>query len=881
MSLYPIQPSFAGGELSPSLWGRVDLNKYATGLRRLENFVVHPHGGVSRRPGMRFVAEAKGKCRLVAFQYNAEQNYILEFGNKYVRFFKDGQPVMKGAVPYEVVTPYAAAELNALKFTQSADVLFICHGGHAPMELARYADTNWKLSGFRFKNGPFRVRQEGQEKISIDVSGLSDSIEMTADTPLFVPGHAGCLWAITQQVPERQIRYSQPTALNAVNLTGTRMHEVYGTGTVVHKYRSGGDDYEELVSIKYYNSYLLLSSSSAAGIKIGTSVKVPGKINPWAPDGILGSVTDLVTAGDQVKVYLSPWQGLTCGANETPESSAVSVDFYIDNTADVWSKEILVYKSWRFETNGFWYGTLLLQRYDEDEQAWLTVKTYSSPHSARSAKNFADSGEFDEPTRLRVYSTSFTPFVPKDNEETDKGYVLLIANACTHRGLIKSTGYVNSKKMSAKVLRRLYSTSATRNWEEGAWSAASGWPQVCGFYQERMVFGATFAEPQTVWMSKTGDYYDFGTSSPVVDDDGVSLTLAARQVNAVKAFVTLSDLLLLTSGSEWKISAGAKTDAVTPTSVSVSAQGYRGISEIEPVVIGNTVLFVQGRGSRVRDLGYTFENDAYTGSNLTVMASHLFEGHKIVDLAYQQEPDSVCWVARDDGALLALTYLREHDVIAWGRHPTDGKVESVAVVPSPGGDVVHLCVLRRGKRCIETMTPASVTEAVEAFFVDSGVTVRGSNVTSVTGLERLNGCTVTIVADGSLRNPQVVANGRVTVSPAASVVHVGLPYVSKLETLDLNFARGDGAQLTRKVRLASATIRVENTRHLFAGTDEKHLREYVDRTNESYNSPTRLSTGDWRVTLDSRYDSGRLVVVAPGAMPASIVAIVPEADPGD
>lgn len=881
MSLYPIQPSFAGGELSPSLWGRVDLNKYATGLRRLENFIVRPHGGVSRRPGMRFVAEAKGACRLVAFQYNAEQNYVLEFGNKYVRFFKDGQPVLKGAVPYEVTTPYAAAELDSLKFTQSADVLFICSAAHCPMELARYADANWKLEGFRFKNGPFRVRQEGQEKISLGVSGISGDIEMTASAPLFVPGHAGCLWAITQQVPERRVRYSQLVALNAVTLTGTRMHEVYGTGTVVRKYRDDGDDYEELVPVKYYNSYLLLPSSSVAGIKIGVSAKIPGKINFWAPDGILGSVTDLVVVGDQVKVYLSPWQGLTCGANKTPEPSSVSVEFYIDNASEVWSKEITVYKSWRLETNGFWHGTLLLQRYDEDEQVWLTVKTYSSPHSARSAKNFADSGEFDEPTRLRIYSTSFTPFVPKDNEETDKGYVLLIANACTHRGLVKTTGYVDSKKMSAKVLRRLYSTSATRNWEEGAWSAASGWPQVCGFYQERMIFGATFAEPQTVWMSKTGDYYDFGTSSPVVDDDSVSLTLAARQVNAVKAFVTLSDLLLLTSGSEWKISAGAKTDAVTPTSVSVSAQGYRGISEIEPVVIGSTVLFVQGRGSRVRDLGYAFESDAYTGSDLTVMASHLFEGHKIVDLAYQQEPDSVCWLVRDDGLLLSLTYLREHDVFAWARHPTDGKVESVAVLPAPGGDVVCLSVLRHGKRCIETMTPAPVTDAVEAFFVDSGTTVRGSNVSAVTGLERLNGRTVMIVADGSLRNPQTVANGRVTVSPAASVVHVGLPYASKLQTLDLNFARGDGAQLTRKVRIARVTIRVENTRHLFAGTDEGHLREYVDRTNEPYDSPTRLLTGDWHISLDSRYDSGRLTVVAPGAMPASIVAIVPEADPGD
>ncbi len=879
MSIYPIQPSFAGGELSPSLWGRVDLNKYAVGLRRLENFIVHPHGGVSRRPGMRFAALAKGKCRLVAFQYNAEQSYVLEFGNKYVRFFKDGRPLMNGGALLEVATPYAGAELNDLKFTQSADVLFICHGAHVPMELTRYAENDWRLTAFAFKNGPFCVKGEGQNKIRLSLSTGSEQVTMGADFPLFTRGHVGSLWQVTTQVPERQMKYVQPAAKNELTLTGTRGYVSTGREqgqTWVH--HGQGDSAYEPYDVTYTDGYLLLSAEQATGLSVGTLTKYQKGLSHTWMTGMVDAIVPDASGGK--RVFLSEWRGAPFTTGHVPVPHEETVVFLVGNLETLWGRELTVYKSWRLETNGFWHGTLLLQRYDADEGGWVTVKSYFSPHSARSGKNFADSGEFDEPTRLRVYSTDFTPFVPKDNEETDKGYVVLTAEACRHRGLVKMTGYVSSREAKGHVLRPLCGPVATLNWEESAWSDARGWPQVCGFYQERMVFGATFAEPQSVWMSKTGDYYDFGTSEPVVDDDAVSLSLSSRQVNAVKAFVTLSDLLLLTSGSEWKVAAGAKTDAVTPTSINVSAQGYRGISDLEPIVIGSTVLFVQNRGSRVRDLGYNFESDAYTGNDLTVMASHLFEGHAVVDMAYQQEPDSVCWCVRDDGALLALTYLREHDVIAWSRHPTQGKVESVAVIPGSRGDVVYLSVLRGSRRCIETMVPTHVADPAEAFFVDSGVTVRG-NVSEVTELERLDGRTVSVVADGSVRNSQTVKNGRISVSPSASVVHVGLPYQSKLETLDLNFQRGDGAQLTRRVRVVAATLRVENTRHLFAGSDEEHLREYIERSGEPFGAPTRLYTGDWRIALDSRYDSGRLVVVAPGPMPASIDAIVPEADPGD
>lgn len=754
MSLYPIQPSFAGGELAPSLWGRVDLAKYQVGLKTCENFVIHPHGGVSRRPGMRYIAAAKAKCRLVSFSYNAEQSYILEFGANYIRFFKDGAPILSGGAPYEVSTPYAASELDALGFTQSADVLFIVHGAHKPMELARYSDTNWKLAAFGFKDGPFKVKTDAQSAIKVGLSATSGSVTVTSSTALFQAGHVGSIWSVVHQVEDASVK-GVPTSEGALRVTA--------------------------------------------------------------------------------------------------------------------------YGSWRLETNGFWTGNFYLQRWDDDEDAWITMKTYASPNSKFSAKNYTDSGEVDEPTTLRLVSSDFTTFVPTDNVEADRGYVFLCANETMHRAYFKITAVASSTSATATMTTKAAKTASTVSWGEGAWSDVQGWPQAVGFYQERIVFGGTPKEPQTIWLSKTGDYYDFGMSSPIVDDDSISATLAARQVNPIRHFVGLESLVILTGGSEWLISGDG---AITPTSINAKPQGYRGCDLLEPIVIGNMILFVQEQGYRVRDLGYSFETDNYTGTDLTVMASHLLRGYYIKDWCYQQEPDSMVWIVRSDGALLSLTYLREHDVIAWARHPTDGTVESIASISGDQGTDVYLSVLRNGTRCIEVMEPVPVTTPQEAFYVDSGATVRNASGTAtITGLARLNGKKVAVLADGSYAGEFTVSSGAVTIPYAAKVIHVGLNYQSKICTLDLSTQRNDGTSLTRRARLVSAAVRVEKTRGLFVGVDEDHAEEAIDRTSEAYGDPTALRSDDIHLSLDSSYSSdgaGALLVETRLPLPASVLAIVPE-----
>ena len=149
--------NFTAGELSPRLDGRTDLQKYFQGCKTLQNMVVHPHGGATRRPGTKFIAETKssGEARLIPFEFSTTQTYVLEFGNTYMRVYKDGGQVLNSGTVVEISTPYSAAEANELKFTQSADVLYIVHPSHQPRKLSRSSHTSWTLSLYAPTNNPF------------------------------------------------------------------------------------------------------------------------------------------------------------------------------------------------------------------------------------------------------------------------------------------------------------------------------------------------------------------------------------------------------------------------------------------------------------------------------------------------------------------------------------------------------------------------------------------------------------------------------------------------------------------------------------------------------------------------------------------------------
>ena len=248
------------------------------------------------------------------------------------------------------------------------------------------------------------------------------------------------------------------------------------------------------------------------------------------------------------------------------------------------------------------------------------------------------------------------------------------------------------------------------------------------YFQQRRVFANTDNDPEKAWTSRSGQYTNMTISSPVQDDDAVTFTIVSRQVNEIRHLVEIGELLILTSGAVWQVQ-GDADGVLKPTAINLKLQGSHGAAELAPVIIGNNLIYLQARGSIVRDLAYKRDSAGYAGKDLSIFAPHLFEGYQIVAWDYQEVPDSIVWVVRDDGALLGLTYLPEHEVWGWHRHDTASDTyEDVISVPEGDEDYVYVEVLRGTKRYIERFRSRRIDDVVDAFFVDSGLTYDGRNL---------------------------------------------------------------------------------------------------------------------------------------------------------
>ena len=190
-----IQPTFSGGELSPSLYARVDIERYGNSVKTAKNFLVRPTGGLVNRPGFQYVGEVKSsanRVRLIPFEFSTEVAYVVELGNLYARFWANGAPILNGGTPVEVVTPWTTADLPLVKFTQTADVMILVHPSYPPQRLARVTPTSFTLTPFEVREGPFRD-VNANEAIKVAVSARAGNVIVTANADIFAADMVGLL----------------------------------------------------------------------------------------------------------------------------------------------------------------------------------------------------------------------------------------------------------------------------------------------------------------------------------------------------------------------------------------------------------------------------------------------------------------------------------------------------------------------------------------------------------------------------------------------------------------------------------------------------------------------------------------------------------------
>lgn len=408
------------------------------------------------------------------------------------------------------------------------------------------------------------------------------------------------------------------------------------------------------------------------------------------------------------------------------------------------------------------------------------------------------------------------------------------------------------------------------------------YPRCATFVDQRLALASSKNEPQAVWLSQSANYENFGRASPAKESDAITFRIRAKQVNEVRSMIPFKGLMILTSGGEF-VANGADSEYLTQD-VRVVPQGYRGSSRTQPIIVGNTILFAQERGGVVRDFSYEFSQDGFVDKDLTILARHLFQDREIKAWAYAQAPHSIVWAVLDDGSLVSMTYLKEHDVWAWTRQQTDGVFEDVAVIAEGHEDVPYFVVRREiggvQKRYVERLHTREFENVADAFFVDSGLSYSGEPI-SVIAMPHLKGKPVVALVDGNVVTDLQAdpITGNVTLDRPGSVIHAGLQYEAALQTLDLDMGQvpGMGSVQARWKSVSEATMRVEKTRGIWTGPSEDRLVEYKQRAGEAWNEAIKAYTGD--ITITPMWDwtkGGTTWVKQFDPLPMTILAIMPD-----
>ena len=334
----------------------------------------------------------------------------------------------------------------------------------------------------------------------------------------------------------------------------------------------------------------------------------------------------------------------------------------------------------------------------------------------------------------RTFTASANTFV-----STDVGRLIRFRD-----GYAKVTGFTDATVVTVEIIEDTGSSSASTDWSLGAFSDTTGHPSCVTFFEQRLVFAATLNNPQTIYFSKSGDYenMDANIGGTVADDDAIVYTIASNQVNAIRFLSPTRTLIIGTAGGEFAVYGGGDNDAITPTNIIIKKQSNYGGANVDAVPVANATLFLQRAKRKIRELAYNFDVDGYVAPDLTILAEHITQGG-ITQMAYQEEPLSIIYAVREDGELVALTYQRDQQVVAWHRHIFGGSFgtgnavcESVAVIPTDLDEYEVYVIIKRTingatKRYVEVLNTFDFTETDNTSFnyLDSQLNYDGVSTT--------------------------------------------------------------------------------------------------------------------------------------------------------
>jgi len=786
--------------------------------------------------------------RMMPFVYSSDIAYPIEFGEKYARFYYGDSPLLGvGEVHVEISTDYLSSELLQIQTKQINDVMWCVHPSHPQAKLSRTTPTAFTLEDIEFKDGPFLERNDIAEDdgvtMSVNVTEVGERGTLFASSAIFESGHVGALFKLTHPRVNRKISGTK---------TGTQ------TGIIGS-------------AIKVLGDYIFsITSPTWSG-----TVKLQKSTDDWV------NSTDVITYTSGTRTYKATETtddtkyriNVTSHASGTISASLVVNTSTISGTATsvgVMEVPLDIKGAFNFNTHGNWDATVALER-NEDDAGWEPYRTYVSVMAnGVGDRNVQYSGiEESNNVKYRINVTSYTGGTVNAD---------LQATSSTQSGIVRINEVVSSTEANVIVVSEISQISETKRWAEGAWSAVRGYPTAIGLFEERIIYGGTENNPNRIWLSSSGSYENFEAGTK--DADSFALDLPSS--NSIKWIAALNALMIGTSGEEFRIRASELDTALTPTDFNIRKQTAYGSTNIQAIEVGSVVLFVDSVGRKVRELVFNEAQQQYIAPDLTALSEHITKSG-ITWIAHQKNPDSILWCGLDNGNAISLSYEREQNVVAWANHPTDGLVQSGAVIPSTSEDKIWFSIVRAiggdNKVYIEQLQSRYLDIRKEnSFFVDSGIVYNGALATVITGLDHLEGKIVAILADGKVLSQQRVEDGEVTLSTAARNVRCGLPYTSKAipMRMDMNFATGTTSGSIKKI--SEIALSFHDTLNAKYGYSDTELFD-IDWDNVRWENSSNIKglfTGSIVVIGDGGFGiEDTFVISQSDPLPCTVRAMIP------
>lgn len=1061
MAYASIQNGFSAGEMSPRLFGRTDLAKYHIGCSTLRNFFNDYRGGASSRAGLAYIGMCKQGApnsggtsttnppRDIPFQFSISQGYALEFGDLYMRIKSDGAYVVESGT-----TITGASNANPVVITDTA------HG---------YSNGDWVyitgMGGMTSLNGlTWIVTNKTTNSYS-----LTDLFGNTVNSTTFGTYTSG---GIAARI------YTVVAPYNAVDLPFLKFTQSADTMTLCLVNQETNTEYQSYELVRNgATNWAFTPDTFASAISAPTGISVTANNSTTVSTFYSYVVTAVDAASGEESVASSVGTienndiSINAGSNViswTPVTGASSYNVY----AATPSYAVAVPVGASFGFIGSAFGS---QFTDTNIIADFTVvpPVHNDPFSR---------GEITSVTPTFFggsYSQSSTTYTIGTTTGIGAVIIPIVSNTQVVGYIVSNGGknYVQGNTITISGSGSLATATLNIGPQSGTY------PATCAYFQQRRVYAFTLNNPDTYYMSQPGAFSNMDSSVPTTDSDAIVGAPWAQQINGIQFLVPMpGGLVILTGKGAWQLNGGGVNQAITPASQIATAQAYNGCHfHIPPIVVNYDIIYVQSKGSIVRDLSYNYFVNIYTGTDMTVLSNHLFDFHQLLQWAYAEEPFKLIWATRDDGVMLCLTYLKEQDVYAWSRHDTNGLFVGVCSITEPPVDAVYVITKRyiQGQAqwvyysermdnrnwqniedcfCVDAglslpmtfpsaiLTPSAsdgtdnisninliiggsgyVSPGVSAidptgqgsdfsasltvvggiingyvihnqgtnyqpgtqlivsdtagsgailapiitnnviFRASSGVFTAGmvgdvirignSNaspssgfaiapngggraiitaytsstqltaniietitnvvpddpnntpipvsanywsisapVSSVSGLNHLEGMTVAILADGSVVAPQTVTNGTIALPASYSAVTIGLPFTSQLQSMYLDAPAAMTMQGQRKL-INAVTVRVQNSRGLYVGINQPDASTQPNGVAPAWSGmyqikqrnvtqfpgqAIQLYTGDLRELVSSTWAKpGQVAVQITDPLPGNILALVPEWNVGD